>query len=545
MLFALLSILMVAPAVARPQPSAPSLANAPKKIHRNAHGSVRQVVPDQPIPPPGRHGASDDPGAAAGAQAADIGRLFGAGAGTRLVVGKVSRRGRGSAVRLEQRIGSIPVYGAGVALALRPDGSLLSATGALAEQTSGGYPADGTTPTPTARSVALGAVAGLAHVAADRLRVRAASAAWYDPDLSGADRPERVAVPAYRYDIAAGDGVWRAFVAAGPAADVLDAWQVEEDLNRVICDADFHGDERKLEVPCGAADSYAVVRTEGSPAVAGNDDANAVYDWVGDTEKFYARYTDLGGLTDLIGIDATDDRGRALRAHVRVCVSACPYANAYWTDATGFVMGTAVLGLDVVAHELTHGVTEQTSGLDYRNESGAINESMSDVFGELTELATTTAKHVRADRWKIGNGTSLGVIRDMKSPGSTTDPQPEIYRGPRWVPATYSDRNRVPDLGGVHTNSGVGNKLAYLITDGDTFNGRTVTGLGIEKVAALYWTVQTLLYPSADYSALASTLLTACHHNAEDKVAGLTQQDCAEVRKAIEAVRIPVREERA
>jgi Zn-dependent metalloprotease len=103
----------------------------------------------------------------------------------------------------------------------------------------------------------------------------------------------------------------------------------------------------------------------------------------------------------------------------------------------------------------------------------------------------------------------------------------------------------VPDLGGVHINSGVGNKLAFLITDGGSFGGKKIRGLGLAKAAALYWTVQTELYSSADYPALAGTLLTACRDAVEDSSGGFTAADCDQVRAAVEAVRIPLREDRA
>ncbi|WP_280370123.1 M4 family metallopeptidase [Nocardia wallacei] len=328
------------------------------------------------------------------------------------------------------------------------------------------------------------------------------------------------------------------FVAADSGGGVLAAWQAERGLERVVCDADSGGSAAKLEVPCGGDGSYPVVRVEGGSQAAASADADKAYDWIGATEEFYRRYTDAGSLTDMIGIDAGDGRGKALRATVRVCVEACPYANAYWTGEQGLVVGSAVLGLDVVAHELTHGVTDRTSGLNYLNEPGAINESMSDVFGELTELSGKTPR--AADRWKIGNGTEVGVIRDMRSPGSAPDPQPETYKGRGWVPATHSVGRPAPDNGGVHTNSGVGNKLAFLITDGGAIGGHTVEGIGLEKAASLYWTVQTQLYPGADYPALATTLLTVCRNNIGDKVAGFTESDCGRVRKAVEAVRIPL-----
>src|SRR5262249_54905721 len=155
----------------------------------------------------------------------------------------------------------------------------------------------------------------------------------------------RTAVPAYRFDVTAAGSGWRIFVGADAPGAVLDAWKTGEDLTRVVCDADFRGEEEKLAIPCGAEGSFPVVRAEGQPRIRGNDDANKVFDWIGDTENFYARFTDLGSLTDLIGIDAHDGRGKALRADVRVCAGPCPYANAFWSNTEGFVMGTGVLGL--------------------------------------------------------------------------------------------------------------------------------------------------------------------------------------------------------
>lgn len=535
----LASVSAVGSASAQP-PGPPALVTAPKRIHRDASGSVRQVVPDRPIPRSGAFGGAAE---AALAHTSGVERLFGAASSGKLLVQKVSRRGRGSTVRLTQSIDAVPVYGAAVALALQSDGALLSASGALAERASGSFPAARTTPSASARDRAIATVAELGHVPVSAVRVRAGSAAWFDPELTGSG-PDKTAVPAYRFEVTAAGAGWRIFIAADSSGAVLDAWRTGANLTRVVCDANFHGAPAQLGIPCGADGSFPVVRAEGQDRVRGNEDANKVYDWIGDTEKFYANYTDLGSLTDLIGIDTHDGRGKALRAHVRVCPDSCPYANAFWSDAEGFVMGTEVLGLDVVAHELTHGVTEKTSDLDYVNESGAINESLSDIFGEFTELATRT-KHSDGDRWKIGNGTRIGVVRDMKSPATASNPQPETYRGPGWAPATYSDRNRVPDLGGVHINSGVGNKLAFLITDGGALGGRKIRGIGLTKAAALYWAVQTELYPSADYPALADTLLTACRDTILEKSGGFTDADCDQVRTAVEAVRIPLREDRA
>jgi hypothetical protein len=96
-----------------------------------------------------------------------------------------------------------------------------------------------------------------------------------------------------------------------------------------------------------------------------------------------------------------------------------------------------------------------------------------------------------------------------------------------------ADTNEV-DGGGVHTNSGVNNKAAYLLTDGGTFNGKTVTGLGITKVAKIYYEAQANLLTSAsDYQDLHSNLQQACTNLIG--TSGITAADCAEVKDAVDA----------
>ncbi|MBO0852235.1 MAG: M4 family metallopeptidase [Nocardia sp.] len=536
------------PAGAQPQQS-----GIPATVEKDGRGAVRQVVPRQPVPVR-RKGSG--PGDAALEHAAALQPVFGrpgspamkSGGDSRLVVRSVARRGNGSTVRLAQMIQSIPVYGADLAVAMTSDGAMLSATGALAEAGAGRFPDRNPVPSDPARTAALNRVRSAVRsdpAAAQRIRIRTQAPVWYGPSLSGTGGPAQPVVPAYIFEIDAGPGVWRVFIAADKSAKVLDAWPIDKHLSRVVCDAASSADPARIAVPCGGAGGYPVVRTEGA-AATGIADADRVYDWIGATEKFYATHTGLGSLTDLIGIDARDGRGKAMRATVRVCLDSCPYANAFWADGQGFVMGSQVMALDVVAHELTHGVTEKTSGLDYINESGAINESMSDVFAELAELSTKKAGGKNPDRWQIGNGSRVGVVRNMKSPGTSPDKQPETYRGPGWVPATYSPNNPTArDRGGVHINSGVGNRLAYLITDGGTVDGHRIAGLGVDKAAALYWATETMLNPSADYSVLGSTLLTACRAQVQEKAAGFTDADCTAVQKAIAAVRIPLLSDKA
>ena len=131
-------------------------------------------------------------------------------------------------------------------------------------------------------------------------------------------------------------------------------------------------------------------------------------------------------------------------------------------------------GLDIVAHELTHGVTDYTSGLIYQNESGALNEAFSDMMGTAVEFyfQTPGSGNQRAD-YLIGEDTIRpGGIRSLADPQAYGDPD------------HYSRRLIVPlsnDNGGVHSNSGIANNAFYLAIEGGT--NRT-SGLGVQGVGA-------------------------------------------------------------
>jgi Zn-dependent metalloprotease len=192
-------------------------------------------------------------------------------------------------------------------------------------------------------------------------------------------------------------------------------------------------------------------------------------------------------------------------------------------DVRGFAMAD-----DVVGHEFTHGVTQYESGLVYQNESGAINESLSDVFGEFIDLTNGAGNDAANVRWLIGEditGAGGGAIRNMSNPPQFGDP--DRIGSPRY----YLGGN---DNGGVHTNSGVNNKAAYLMVDGATFNSTTVTGIGLEKVARIYYEVQTnILTSGSSYYDLANALRQACTNLTGP--AGITANDCQQVANAITA----------
>ena len=191
-------------------------------------------------------------------------------------------------------------------------------------------------------------------------------------------------------------------------------------------------------------------------------------------------------------------------------------------DAYGFPLAD-----DVVAHELTHGVTQYESNLFYWYQSGAINESLSDVFGEYYDQDNGEGNDAAGVKWLVGEDVSgLGAIRSMSNPPAYGDPDkmssPNYYEGSA-------------DNGGVHWNSGVNNKAVFLMVDGGTFNSKTVTALGWEKTGAVYYEANTnLLTSGADYSDLYYALQQACTNLIGQH--GITSGDCDEVKDAIDAV---------
>jgi Zn-dependent metalloprotease len=246
------------------------------------------------------------------------------------------------------------------------------------------------------------------------------------------------------------------------------------------------------------ADPGTLTRNEGG-AVSGIQDVDNAYDFLSDIYNFY--FIEHGR-------DSIDGSGMLLSATVRYCAPSetCPYANAFW-NGSRLYFGDGFVSDDVTGHEYTHGVTEFESNLIYENHSGAINESLSDVWGEFIDLTNNAGTDTALVRWEIGEDTTIGVMRDMSDPPVFGDP--DRMNHPNFIQpvSTPDDTN---DYGGVHTNSGVNNKLTYLLTDGGTFNGRTITGMGISRVADLYYEVNSnLLLSGANYTDLYNALTQA------------------------------------
>lgn len=233
--------------------------------------------------------------------------------------------------------------------------------------------------------------------------------------------------------------------------------------------------------------SASLVRAEGQDAV--DDPAvNEAYDGLGDTYEFFL---------DIFGRDSIDDNGMELRGIVHYGVD---YDNAFW-DGQQMVFGDGrlfkrfTLSLDVIGHELQHGVTEKESGLAYQDQSGALNESMSDVFGSLVKQYKLQQQVDQAN-WLIGDdivGPNFPgrALRDMANPGSAWERDPQ--------PRHMDDYDHtVEDHGGVHINSGIPNKAFHSLA-------MTLGGFGWVEAGAIWY--ETLrhyrLQPDATFASFA------------------------------------------
>jgi Zn-dependent metalloprotease len=200
------------------------------------------------------------------------------------------------------------------------------------------------------------------------------------------------------------------------------------------------------------------VRGEGDPPSA-DVAVNEAFDGLTDTWNFF---------WTVYGRNSIDDEGMALDATVHFGVR---YNNAFWNsqqmvfgDGDGRLFNRFTIAVDIIGHELGHGVTEDEAGLAYLFQPGALNESMSDVFGSLVKQSRQKQTADAAD-WLIGEGLLAdgvqGVaLRSMKAPGTAYD-DPVLGKDPQ--PAHMDDFVRTyEDNGGVHINSGIPNRAFYL-----------------------------------------------------------------------------------
>ncbi|WP_020580337.1 M4 family metallopeptidase [Actinopolymorpha alba] len=445
-------------------------------------------------------------------------------AATELKVNSTTKLDTGAAVRFDRTYAGVPVFAGQLVVSLDDSNNLEFIVGETGGKPARSFPTVGSFQQSKFAAVAKKVVAVREKLGSTAgLKVESQGKNWYDGKVLGVPGADGVA-PTLSFKVRNADRAiqYQVLVNASTGKVELAYSTNPHALNRVVCDAKS---QVVQDYSCdGQAVAYA--RTEGQ-GPSGVKDVNDVYDYFRDTSVRFASYLNVD-LTALIGADLGDGKGKALRGTVRVCTQdACPYPNAFW-DGVQMVFGQGVTTDDVAAHELTHGVTERTSGLAYLFQSGAINEGLSDFFGEIVDITNGSADDTPANRWKIGEGSSLGVIRDMKNPGAYDQPD-------RMTSAKWFDDAAFEDNGGVHYNSGVFNKAGFLLVDGGTFNGYQIRGLGPAKGSKIMWTLQNLLAPGADYKDVFYTLPLSCRKNIGRAGTFVTEDDCQQVDKLVRA----------
>jgi Zn-dependent metalloprotease len=229
------------------------------------------------------------------------------------------------------------------------------------------------------------------------------------------------------------------------------------------------GDGRRTVFDCahGTFLPFATLARSEDDAPVADESVNRAFDGFGVTRGFYR---------EIFERDSIDGRGMRLQGYVH---RGDRYNNAFWDgqemvfgDGDGQIFSDFTGSLDVIAHELAHGVTEHTANLEYRTQSGALNESCSDVAGSMVKQWHLSQSADQAD-WLIGPevftpGIDADALRSMKAPGTAfdnklfgKDPQPDHMERYMDLPDTEEG-----DYGGVHLNSGIPNKAFYLVATG-------------------------------------------------------------------------------
>ncbi len=391
---------------------------------------------------------------------------FGAAGNEEMVVTKVVKDKVGAFhVRFEQKLNGLPVAGAGMVLHTHADGTIFAVNGDFVP--GGDLPLHPD----------LGSIAALGQAKITGARVS-------EPELGyvlGADGRGHLAWKA-TFEYVNDAGPQRDVVFVDTTTGKIAARHPQIKYARALKTQDCHQKTNRC----------TVVSTSSTPITTGDGAIDDAHNYAIATYDYYWNNH---------GRDSIDDAGMALNSRAHYSRN---YNNAFWDgaqmtygDGDGVTFIPLSQDADVVAHELTHGVTERSSGLIYSNESGALNEAWSDIFGAMVDRQEGATG---ADIWLLGEdiytpGTSGDALRNMADPAAFGDYDywPTRYTG-------FSDN------GGVHTNSGIAN-LAFklLVTGGTHPRGKTtvvVPGIDFDKAADIFYNANIgCLTPNSNFAA--------------------------------------------
>jgi Zn-dependent metalloprotease len=410
-------------------------------------------------------------------------------------------------LRYGQTKNGLPVIGGEILFHVDKSGNVYSANGSARDGEIA--PAKARISPEAAKAAALDSTSGL-HIAAEG-----------EPRLVYVRKDEGALQLAYEV-VVTGEGRDmpirdRVYVSALNGQELDRATEIHSALNRAVYSANN-----------GTSLPGTLRRSEGG-AATGDTHVDDNYNHLGTTYNCYKTNFNR---------DSYNNAGAQLRSTVHYSSN---YVNAFWNGSQmvygdGDGVQSAPLGksLDVTVHELTHAVTSSESNLTYSNESGALNEGMSDIFSAYCE-SWTKGWVMDAAVWMIGDdvwtpATAGDALRYMGNPtqdGSSKDYYPTRYTG-------------TSDNGGVHWNSGIANLAFKLLSTGGTHpRGVTtvsVPGIGIQKAGAIFYKANVDLFTSGTTFAQAKTYT----ESAASTLYGAGSAEQAAVTKAWEAVGVGV-----
>jgi Zn-dependent metalloprotease len=231
---------------------------------------------------------------------------------------------------------------------------------------------------------------------------------------------------------------------------------------------------------------------------------------------------------------------RTIPASVRVCASAFtamstalpfPIENASWSPSeVSMLFGAGMTAADdIVGHEYTHALIEETAKFNMVAQSGAIAEAYADIFGELVDVQQATANDGGDARWAIGEDAPNGPFRNLLTP--------EAHQQPTKMSDSAAYYCGIDVNVAVHTNSSVLSHAFALLVDGGQFNGFTISGIGADKAAKVFYrTLTGYLTATATFAETYQALLAAADQLIQEGV--MSDADKAELGRAIEAVEL-------
>jgi len=325
----------------------------------------------------------------------------------------------------------------------------------------------------------------------------------------------------YRFDIYSTNPLGRYYVDVDAhSGQIVDVLTLMYDIDVAGQGLTLYDGEKPITIDSVTTDSFRLRESGRGKGILtfnmlNRNDINEAVEFSSKSPDFYDEYNQAGvsvhwaaeATYDYFwiqhGRNSYDDAGGILRSFVHYGTN---FNNSVWIrnymifgDGDGIKLSPMV-SLDIVGHEITHGVTAETANLIYQNEPGALNESFSDIFGKVIEFFIEGDK----EDWVLGEDVALGLsaLRSIEDPNSLN--HPDTYNGQYWISAVQ-EPTRTNDYGGIHTNSSVKNYWFYLLSEGgnginDLGDTYTVTGIGIDDaVKIVYRNLTTYLMPKSQF----------------------------------------------